>query len=94
MPTPTYTLIDSVTLGSSAASVTFSSIDQTYGDIVAVYAPISTSAAFGLIKINNDTSSIYSSVEAIGTGSTNQSFTDTNFSFCDSDNSPVDCCFI
>ena len=32
----TYTLIDSVTLASSASSVTFSSIDQSYGDLVLV----------------------------------------------------------
>jgi hypothetical protein len=36
MPTPTYTLIDSVTLGSNTADVMFSAIPQTYGDLVIV----------------------------------------------------------
>ena len=34
MATPTYDLLDSVTLSSSASSVTFSSIDQSYRDLV------------------------------------------------------------
>ena len=36
MATPTYDLLNSVTLSSSASSVTFSSIDQSYRDLVLV----------------------------------------------------------
>lgn len=36
MPTPTYTLIDSTVLGTTAASVTFSSITQDYRDLIVV----------------------------------------------------------
>lgn len=42
MPTPTFDLLDSVTLGSSAASVTFSNISQNYRDLVVVVRPDST----------------------------------------------------
>lgn len=36
MPTPTYDLLDSTTLGTSAASVTFSGISQSYRDLIIV----------------------------------------------------------
>jgi hypothetical protein len=62
MPTPTYTLIDSVTLGSSASSVTFSSIDQTYGDLV-----LSTQANTSvLLRVNGDSGANYSFVYMYG----------------------------
>ena len=77
MTTPTYTLIDSVTLSTTAASITFSSIPQTYRDLVIVFVPISTSAGSPFMRVNGDSSSIYYTVEAIGNGSTSYSFTDT-----------------
>ena len=59
MPTPTYTPLATVTLGSSASSVTFSSIPATYRDLIIVLSVKSTSAADqdGLfIRLNNDSS--------------------------------------
>jgi hypothetical protein len=69
MPTPTYTLIDSVTLTSSAASVTFSSISATgKGDLVLVINGTNGNALYGL-RFNGDSGSNYSYVQALGDGS-------------------------
>jgi len=70
MPTPTYTLIDSVTLGSSASSVTFSSIDQSYGDLVLVMDLLGDANISIYQRLNNNsTASAYSYVYMTGTGS-------------------------
>ena len=61
----TYTLIDSVTLGSSASSVTFSGISATgKGDLVCVIeaSHTETSTKNILIRFNNDSGSNYSYV--------------------------------
>jgi hypothetical protein len=60
MPTPTYTLIDSVTLTSSVSMVTFSSIDQSYGDLVLVNDNAMVVFSYG---------SGFSGIRAFGTGS-------------------------
>ena len=71
MPTPTYTLIDSVTLGSSASSVTFSGISATgKGDLVLVAnATTTTNYAGANFRLNGDTGANYSAVRASGDGS-------------------------
>jgi hypothetical protein len=71
MPTPTYTPLATVTLGSSAASVTFSSIPATYRDLVLVIdGPALTSSEGNLYAIiNGDTGANYSRVFMSGTGS-------------------------
>lgn len=64
MATPTYTLIDSATLGSSAASVTFSSLDTVataYTDLVVVVAAKNSNYA-GLSLTINGQSTNYSQV--------------------------------
>jgi hypothetical protein len=77
MATPTYTLIDSVTLGSSAASVTFSSISQDFGDLVLVIQGRISENYWNLTyQLNNDTGSNYSSV-SMGATSSPISQTDT-----------------
>jgi hypothetical protein len=67
----TYTPIATQTLGSAAASVTFSSIPQGYTDLILVinYA---TSASTGnaLLRFNSDTGSNYSETALIGNGTT------------------------
>jgi len=71
--TVTYTPIATNTLGSAAASVTFSSISGTYKDlvIVAEYAGFSSGGATTLIRLNNDsTTNRYSSTNLDGNGST------------------------
>ena len=70
MATPTYTLIDSVTLSSSAASVTFSSIIQDYGDLIIVFdGKVIAYDGYMLVQLNSDTGSNYSYVFARSSGS-------------------------
>lgn len=71
MGTPTYTPLANLTLGSSAASVTFSSISQTYRDLVLVVNAGGTSAGAGvMVRANGDTGVNFYSVEMRGNGST------------------------
>jgi hypothetical protein len=73
MPTPTYTPLATVTLGSSASSVTFSSIPATYRDLVVAYNGQTTTGGNIELKVNGDSSN--SSVVAAGV------FDTTIFSF-------------
>tara|TARA_R110001606_G_C15165824_1_gene627559 strand:+ start:85 stop:591 length:507 start_codon:yes stop_codon:yes gene_type:complete len=57
MATPTYILMDSVTLGSSTSSVNFTSLDQSFSDLVlVVQANGSGGKTFGQINFNYDNS--------------------------------------
>ena len=72
MPTPTYTPLATVTLGSSAASVTFSSIPATYRDLILVMnmTGATTTDSNVNLTINSDTTQAnYSAVYMNGTGS-------------------------
>jgi hypothetical protein len=70
MPTPTYTPLATVTLGSSAASVTFSSIPAIYRDLILIVNGSSTTSQANLaIRYNSDSGSNYSYVEMYGNGS-------------------------
>jgi len=75
MATPTYDLLDSTTLSSSASSVTFTSIDQSYRDLVLVIdgSCDQATSAFFYMYFNNDTGSNYSRVEMVGDGSSTSS---------------------
>jgi hypothetical protein len=67
----TYEPIATQTLGSAAASVTFSSIPSTYTDLIAVFNGASTGGSESArVTINSDTGSNYSRILLIGTGST------------------------
>jgi hypothetical protein len=69
MPTPTYTPLATVTLGTASSSVTFSSIPASYRDLVLVVAG-TTSASTGLyLRLNGDTAANYTAIYAYGTGS-------------------------
>lgn len=69
MPTPTYDLIASNVLGSSASSVTFSSISGSYRDLVLVVN--ATAGGNNLtLRFNSDSGSNYNIVWANGNGST------------------------
>jgi hypothetical protein len=63
MPTPTYTPLATVTLGSAAASVTFSSIPATYRDLVLVAELTSLTSEQYLLRLNSDSGSNYSYVQ-------------------------------
>lgn len=70
MATPTYDLLDSVTLSSGATEVTFSSIDQNYRDLILHYEVTTTGADSALVEFNGDSTSTYSTVVMRTTGST------------------------
>jgi hypothetical protein len=81
MATPTYTLIDSVTLTSSAESVTFSSISATgKGDLVLVVNKPSGDYRTSL-RFNADSGTNYSGVSMQGDGSAAVSYSDSAQSY-------------
>jgi hypothetical protein len=84
MPTATYIALQNTTLGSSAASVTFSSIPATYRDLVIVVNGRTTTTATNgqwiVAEFNSDTGANYSVVtmEAGGGATTIRSLSLTN----------------
>lgn len=67
----TYEAISTQTLGSAAASVTFSSIPSTYTDLVLVATGNSSTLVDTYLRFNGDsTSGLYSTTRLYGTGST------------------------
>lgn len=69
MPTPTYTPLANITLGSPTATITFSSISQSYRDLILVANSISGSSTVRLaLRFNGDSSSSYFNVAMIGDG--------------------------
>ena len=80
MPTPTYTPLATVTLGSAASSVTFSSIPGTYRDLVIVFKPITSGSIFtGSMRFNGDTGSNYTTVLAFGSSASSSTTTSGAF---------------
>jgi hypothetical protein len=78
MPTPTYIPLANITLGSSASSVTFSSIPATYRDLVLVFDGTATASGSSLrLEANADTGTNYSLIRAGGNGSSTFSSTAT-----------------
>jgi hypothetical protein len=77
MPTPTYTPLATVTLGSDAATVTFSSIPATYRDLILVINGKTTRSGTEndiRVTFNSDTGSNYSYVTMGGNGSSALSY--------------------
>lgn len=70
--TATYEPIETKTIGTAVASVTFSSIPQTYTDLVMVFAGSAASSSTDSISIqfNGDTTTNYSYTLLSGNGST------------------------
>tara|TARA_R110000765_G_scaffold111704_2_gene203638 strand:- start:521 stop:1009 length:489 start_codon:yes stop_codon:yes gene_type:complete len=82
MPTPTYTLIDSTTLGSSASSVTFSSISATgKGDLVLVFDCQGSNSNTIKGNLNSDTGTNYSMVSMEQDGATTLSDSGTGTAY-------------
>ena len=77
MPTSTYIPLATLTLGSAASSVTFSSIPATYRDLIVVFAGTRTGSNNILFRFNSDTGSNYNWVVANGNGSTTASVAET-----------------
>lgn len=78
MPTPTYTPLANLTLSSSAASVTFSSISQSYRDLVLVFNGTCSENTSVRIFLNSDTTGTnYARVLMIGSGTAASSQSNT-----------------
>jgi hypothetical protein len=69
MPTPTYTPVATVTLGTAASSVTFSSIPATYRDLVLTFDGERTLEGAIFFRLNGDSGSNYTRVFMHGNGS-------------------------
>jgi len=97
MPTNTYVALDKITVGTAVSSVTFSSIPQTYTDLVIVAATTSTVAATNFtLRFGNgsvDTASNYSAIRLVGNGSSASSGTNSgtvlNFGDIGNPNTPA-----
>ena len=70
MATSTYDLLQSTTLGTAASSVTFSSIDQSYGDLIVIVNSLGSTTLEARIRLNIDSGSNYNSVRMSANGST------------------------
>jgi hypothetical protein len=77
MPT-TYEPIQSYTLGSAAATITFSSIASSWTDLKLVLTSTGTVTNFAKINFNSDTGSNYSRTQIYGDGSSSYSTRDTS----------------
>jgi len=76
MPTLTYTPLANITLSSSATSITFSSISQSYRDLILVISQPSNAVSQPAIHFNNTTSAgNYPGVYMSGNGTTASSGT-------------------
>jgi len=72
--TATYALIASQTLGSATSTVTFSSIPNTYTDLLLVFQGVYSLTAGSGIRLNSDSASNYSQTWIYGDGATAGSF--------------------
>jgi hypothetical protein len=85
MPTPTYTALATVTLGSSASSVTFSSIPSTYRDLIFVMRAGTSENANNRMRFNGDSGNNYLMVTMQGSGSSATASSNNNLT-----NIPID----
>jgi hypothetical protein len=76
-----YIPLATVTLGSAASSVTFSSIPATYRDLILVYNFLGSTNAFTAFTVNSDTAANKGRVRMIGDAATftDSSSTEANF---------------
>jgi len=75
MPTATYTPLATVTLGSSASSVSFASIPASYRDLILVCDYTGSTTAVVTLRYNSDSGANYSTVVMTGTSTGVSSFT-------------------
>jgi hypothetical protein len=82
LPTPTYTALANVTLGTATASVTLSSIPATYRDLVLVFNGTLTTNTGVIVRNNGDSGSNYPQVLMRNDGASGTfSSTDTGTSY-------------
>jgi hypothetical protein len=79
----TYVALATQTLGSAAATVTFSSISGSYTDLILVASPLrdATSGGYVTMQFNSDTGSNYSNTGLLGNGTAGQSSRTTSQNF-------------
>ena len=77
----TYEPISTTTLGAATATVTFSSIPQTYTDLVLVVNGVQSANQYVAIRFNGDTASNYSQTRLYSDGSTGSSDRQTSVTF-------------
>lgn len=80
----TYSTIATTTLGSAAASYTFTSIPSTYTDLILVASGLTSTATTTKLNVGNgsiDTGSNYSWTVVSGTGSAANSYRESNVTF-------------
>ena len=75
MPTPTYTPLANLTLGSASSSVTFSSIPATYTDLICIVVAKGSTTLEARVRFNADAGSNYFYLRRSGSGSTGSSAT-------------------
>jgi len=78
MSTNTYVALQTQVLGSAQSSVTFSSIPQTYTDLVLIISGVQTIDDNIILQFNSDTSNNYSVTTIYGSGSSAVSFRGSN----------------
>lgn len=78
MGTPTYQPIANITLGSSAAGVTFSGITQQYRDLRIAFVGTTTALANVLFVLNDDYQTVYSKVDMAGRSASSTPLSQTN----------------
>lgn len=83
-----YVPLANITLGTTAATVTFSSISQAYRDLVLVISPQCTTANYLNIRLNSVASG-YNMVDMYGNGSTTASSNFTNQTELYGNNAPT-----
>jgi hypothetical protein len=79
----TYDNIATTTLGSAAATITFSSIPATYTDLRLVLVGIDSAGAGVRMTYNNDTATNYSNTQLYGAFNTAYSGRSTSIAYCD-----------
>jgi hypothetical protein len=77
--TPTYVLLNEVTLATSSASVVFSSIPQTYSDLIIAISGTASGETSPSLNFNGDSGANYANLRLFANSSTTsaQAFTDS-----------------
>ena len=81
MPTATYTPLQTLTLGSNQATVTFANIPNTYKDLILILNTEQAGGTSGngsIMRVNGDSGTNYSNVLMTGNGSSTSSSSQTS----------------
>jgi hypothetical protein len=93
MPTPTYDLISTTTLATATGTVVFSSLPQTYRDLILVSRNSMNAAVSCFIRFNNDTGANYTAVRILnssgGSTATSDNFAPAEIGYNTTTNSGI-----